>query len=864
MTKHGTPPRFFLTHALSLIVLALLGTSDATAQDASLHPYEVGVSVEATTYLRILDGSGCEVYPSETCEPIAFGYQQITPSSGNAPEWTADFTNPANCPTCDWQFVWQPGQTELLTFEFSTTNAEMGVFARYVYVPAGEVPSARESFYVPSSSTGSPDIIFSVLDVQGTPQVKARDGGTFFEDVFSEGYVIPYDLAYFRDQTTSTSWEQPGFFLSPVDYAPDSTSGRTFTFAAEGEARAHPTWSPVWDVPDLTLQFPQGQRLIVEGDLTADGVTFTEAGSQSWGGIAVYAGGTLAFDGVTVSDAEVGVDVYSTGNTFDDSFFTGNGVGIRSSYEQSYCPGLEACLIGDRSSFTLAESCVIDSEFNQQLDFEGYGIWARGTDALVTASTVEGNDAYGLRLDDADVAARLMLLTGNGAGNSSFPDGARAASNGDLTLASYFEGSTDRGAVALGLNTIHDNGRHEVSIADDGYATVGLVCSLTSCPDANRVSESGFPGDGDYLIANETKDVIKAHRTYWATSPADPPDAAFLQPTRVEDFQPLTSDPAASAGRPGGCTAPSRPGGSAATTSAALGSEAVRGSGGLDAETAAWLRAQMRDLRQALADAPGADGAAARVRVLYAIQRLDRADALGEHAATSALLVSLYAPLSGDGSVPAPRRATAEAALTATLHDALRHGAYDEARTLLADLGERVEGTEARQALDLVAVALDEQAGDVEGALGRVYALLAELDPEVQLARDLEATAALLEGRLGAGGRAAPARYASEEGPNAALGIGDTEVVLRPAYPNPMTGQALVPVVLAEAAEARVAVYDVLGREVEVLHEGALDAGAHRLRFDGTGLPAGVYLVRAAVTADGATRTFTERLTLLR
>ncbi len=79
-------------------------------------------------------------------------------------------------------------------------------------------------------------------------------------------------------------------------------------------------------------------------------------------------------------------------------------------------------------------------------------------------------------------------------------------------------------------------------------------------------------------------------------------------------------------------------------------------------------------------------------------------------------------------------------------------------------------------------------------------------------------------------------------------------------YPNPTNASAMVALTLGAASEVRVAVYDVLGRRVALLSEGALDAGTHRLRFDGRALPAGLYLVRA----ESGSRSFTERITLVR
>ncbi|MEM1042684.1 MAG: T9SS type A sorting domain-containing protein [Bacteroidota bacterium] len=83
---------------------------------------------------------------------------------------------------------------------------------------------------------------------------------------------------------------------------------------------------------------------------------------------------------------------------------------------------------------------------------------------------------------------------------------------------------------------------------------------------------------------------------------------------------------------------------------------------------------------------------------------------------------------------------------------------------------------------------------------------------------------------------------------------------LLPSYPNPSDGTVTLPLVLGTAAEVRVTVFDVLGREVAVLHEGPLAAGEHRLQFVKAGLSAGVYLVRA----EGSGVAVSRRLTVLR
>ena len=79
------------------------------------------------------------------------------------------------------------------------------------------------------------------------------------------------------------------------------------------------------------------------------------------------------------------------------------------------------------------------------------------------------------------------------------------------------------------------------------------------------------------------------------------------------------------------------------------------------------------------------------------------------------------------------------------------------------------------------------------------------------------------------------------------------------AWPNPSGGSLTVALTLAEPGAVRVAVYDVAGREVAVLHEGSLSRGPEQLVLS-EGLSSGVYVVRATVGAEVLTR----RVTVLR
>ncbi|MEM6784747.1 MAG: choice-of-anchor B family protein [Bacteroidota bacterium] len=84
---------------------------------------------------------------------------------------------------------------------------------------------------------------------------------------------------------------------------------------------------------------------------------------------------------------------------------------------------------------------------------------------------------------------------------------------------------------------------------------------------------------------------------------------------------------------------------------------------------------------------------------------------------------------------------------------------------------------------------------------------------------------------------------------------------LSPAYPNPFQHTTSLSLSLDRSEEVRVDVYDLLGRRVARLFEGATVAGtALTLTFDGAGLSSGTYVARV----QGETFAETRRLTLVR
>jgi hypothetical protein len=75
---------------------------------------------------------------------------------------------------------------------------------------------------------------------------------------------------------------------------------------------------------------------------------------------------------------------------------------------------------------------------------------------------------------------------------------------------------------------------------------------------------------------------------------------------------------------------------------------------------------------------------------------------------------------------------------------------------------------------------------------------------------------------------------------------------LNPAYPNPFNPATVVSCQLPVVSDVQLVVYDLLGREVQVLAEGRMGAGEHRFEFRAGNLSSGVYLCRmSARAADG-------------
>lgn len=73
-------------------------------------------------------------------------------------------------------------------------------------------------------------------------------------------------------------------------------------------------------------------------------------------------------------------------------------------------------------------------------------------------------------------------------------------------------------------------------------------------------------------------------------------------------------------------------------------------------------------------------------------------------------------------------------------------------------------------------------------------------------------------------------------------------------YPNPFNPQTTIGFSLPRAARVRLEIFDLLGQSLAVLVDARRAAGQHRIRFDGSDLPSGLYLCRLTAEDFAQTR----------
>ncbi len=136
-------------------------------------------------------------------------------------------------------------------------------------------------------------------------------------------------------------------------------------------------------------------------------------------------------------------------------------------------------------------------------------------------------------------------------------------------------------------------------------------------------------------------------------------------------------------------------------------------------------------------------------------------------------------------------------------------------------------------------------------------ALLAGIQPSAQFRTILIST------RTSAQNSASVIDFISPVQVSFAVGVEDlsvTELALGRIAPNPSSSRVQIEFAVARESRVRLGVFDVAGREVARLAEGIYGPGRHRVVWNGTGNPAGVYFMCYQVGA----KIFTRRVALVR
>jgi len=711
-------------------------------------------------------------------------------------------------------------------------------YTRYAFATTPANAQEPVSFLYPDGGVNiGPDLRLMLQPSGVTHARPAAASGYVNEELGDSSWVMPYNWDHYCGLTGVSCGNPSTAFLAPIAAVPVGTSGRVFTFAEDPDVTITSGVTTTWAVPGLTLRFHENRSLVVLGNLTTQGVSFTAfSTSDPWAGVAA-ADGSLTMVGGEVTHATVGLTAYlgsdvtlegdashagtrlkhngvgllvlsNTGVTLSGVGLDENETGLLADWIDDYGSGTP-CFAGCRSSFTMQANPVDGGPSYVTLN-DGVGINALNSEPDITDAVIWSNGDVGLRLVNSElVMFERNEITSNGG------HGASSLAGANLELSP---------PTAHGRNRLVDNAGYElyVPVGAQASAGSGVQSGRNDIHDYRSGAFVFYHADGEELV-----DVMDAECNYWGVSTG-------LHPSRYEGAVDGSPHIAAPFAESPACNPDGFGGGPSVTE--AMGDE---------------IRAHRAELSEGASGARGVG----LVRRLEALHRRDREDATGERAATFTLFASLRESL-GSETMPPGRRAVAEAALEAEVSAALAGDEYDAVRSLIASWSTRVEGAGTTGRLRSVEALLAALAGDFADAAEWLNEVAAGTPDEV-LAAELMAVADVYSVRAG---RAPEPRVEPDETVASAHTAASGDVLM--VVPNPVRGAGRVSLTLLDDAQVHMAVFDVMGRQVGVLIYGGLRAGLHLVEMSPVGLPPGVYLVRADVFGTGLARTLTTRFTV--
>jgi parallel beta-helix repeat protein len=620
--------------------------------------------------------------------------------------------------------------------------------------------------------------------------------------------------------------------------------------------------------PSAMLRFAPGRRLDAYGTLNASGATFTERDAgQGWRGIRFNAG-----SGGSISDSFVErVGLQDELNSYAVSIYSASptisGTEIRLSTPGSASGGV---YVSNSTAFPV----LTDNEIH---DLTGDGIVLdNSAKARLIENIIELNDGRGLvggYNTEAFLSGPLGSLLPANLIQENDGYGVHATSGAYLNLGYFYY--PQGGYHADGFNSVTDNGNIGLGAQSTGRVVAGSLTAQRKNRFFRNAIGSGTPYDA---VSVGSSSPVYARCDWW--NDTTPPFRTLeLSGGIVDDAWYLLQDPYVNP-NPDCVEGPGlrAPGGSAGQARGGLPEDGDDGEGSaLDLLLAG---VEVAPSNPAVALALFAEVVAGWPEDPAAAAALSETGRLATQANASSLVeASALALLEAEAGGDRPDlQAAALGALAAARHrEDDGEGALAAAAALVA-LGDSLaaaggsfmDGGGALLFGHVAQVYLYAETGRLEEAAAALETLeaVAPGSAEAALARwHLDGLTEVVNGEAGLR-IAVPEMAATSQMP--ALGRApEAGFRLEPARPNPVRGSSsgvAVPFVLSVQAYVRVVLYDVLGRDVAVLANGAYAAGRYSADLDaGAGLAPGTYLVRAVVQ-HGAGRLLaqTQRLTILR
>lgn len=872
-----TMRRIFSLTTLGMAILSATVAAQGIDPDEQFTPcgtsisgHEIAIDANLSIWghysFQLFDKDGAPINPLGASSPIV-----------NITEWSdgcdalIDFETHGAPPSPTRRVTRYAGFVGFITLQINYTDFyEPNIIKRYriLYAPDGGRSSSGQcligsasSFFCPNTTGSLSDQDFAVTLETDRVRVSTinmwNTGPSYVDETIpDDGWVWPYHVETICSGGRCGTIGAPSnpvtnrMLLMPVDptgavprVGVPFTKRVTGTAPLRMSATAPATGAGVYHWADswLTLAFDEGGRLeIASSDATVTDMTFTASDpSKGWAGIHYQPGSSGSLTGVTVERV-------------------GGGTPSSTEIVASYVPAISVTGASPTFTGTFIEDAVPGSAVHG-LVVNGPAVSTIVTATNLTVRTMTGDAVVvngGARLDlvrgilsnnagggiTAGPTSVAYLVPGPGADGFRGPRVTQNAGDGVLAVGSA--------QVRFGAFSNPGDGRAEVFLNSGRglYAVSGgvLYAGTSTTYQRNSIYQNDLSNPTGNGLASGTGSRVWARCNWWqTTNPANfrvgSTTGGLFDATYYLTGPPNTNPPCINdvIERPGPRTGDAEiadAGGDARGGDETLLDRLVAA---LGAETP---RASVALLAAIVAEAPTSDEAAAALAeagVLAAQHRglgpataLLRQATLSDHAA---LRVAAWQALVGARRADGDRAGALAAAASLALEgDAARIRA-ETARVYL--LGEAGQTTAARQAL----AALEALAPrSVEASLARAF---------------LGADAPPVASR--------PAEATPEATRSVAAKRTDDAAVLS-VVPNPTPGSTTVTLVLAEAGEATVTVYDLLGRAVATPLSGALSAGAHAATLDGSRQAPGAYVVRAVVHTPSGAVVRTARVTVAR